>query len=285
MKKIIIFACLAALPIINANAQFKRKSNHKNNNTAQTVALPQEKIAESWWCYAIFDNHVAEENVKIADLDYRNGKIEQWEVFDQKGELDYTFLFDQDPSSNQIKRYIRAKDNKITLDYTETYNSLQQLVQRDIYDDDKKQIVATKTWEYNALGQIVRQIDIQIINGKLSPSYEITYEHNTDINSCLETHINHRSQQSHQIAITYNEYQKPTEEAHYKTTGELVGKTTYYYDEQNRLIEKRFYPDGNNIEVRETYAYNALNNEVIQATYIAQGEQLAEYIVKKFEFK
>lgn len=282
MRKLILLACLTALPIISSQAQFRKKTNPKT--PATTVANTQEKIAESWWYYAIFDNHVAEENVKIADLDYRNGKIEQWEVFDQKGDLDYTYLFDQDPSSNQIKRYIRNKNNEITLDYTETYNNLQQLVQRDIYDE-QKQITTTKTWEYNALGQVVRQIDIQIINGKLSPNYEITYEHNTDINSCLETHINHRSQQAHQIAITYNDDKKPTEEAHYKTSGELVRKTTYYYDDQNRLIEKRFYPDGQSIEVRETYAYNALNNEIIQATYIAQGEQLAEYIVKKFEFK
>lgn len=282
MRKLILLACLTALPIISSKAQFRRKTNPKT--PAITVANTQEKIAESWWCYAIFDNHVAEENVKIADLDYRNGKIEQWEVFDQKGDLDYTYLFDQDPSSNQIKRYIRNKDNEITLDYTETYNNLQQLVQRDIYNE-QKQITTTKTWQYNALGQVARQVDIQIINGKLSPNYEIIYEHNTDINSCLETHINLKSQQTHQIAITYNDDKKPTEEAHYKTTGELVRKTTYYYDEQNRLIEKRFYPDGQSIEVRETYAYNALNNEVIQATYIAQGEQLAEYIVKKFEFK
>jgi hypothetical protein len=290
MKKIAcIISCFVFISATTTFAQFKRKTAKTTGTQAiaTTVALKKEKKAESWWHYAIFDNNVSEENVKIASINYNNeGKVEEWAVFDQKGELAYTYLYGQDPSSNKIQRYIRYKDHKTpVLDYAETYNKLQQLAQRDSYDP-KGNIIETKTWEYNAFGQPIRQIDKKLNHqNKLSPAYEISYEYITNINSCLETHINHETKQTHQIAITYNENRQPTEEAHYLPSGELVRKTHYYYDDQNRLSEKRFYPNGKTMEVRETYAYSSLNNDVIHATYTRQGEQLAEYIVYKYEYK
>ena len=283
MKRLILFVLLLIYIVSPIWAQ-------KNKNKNQSIAISntiqsKEKKAETWWYYAIFDNQVAEENVKIAALDYHQGKVEKWSVFNKDGNLDYTYLYDYDPSSNQVKRFIEDKEQKARLDYIEYFDKLQQLTQREVYNS-LGEIIEKKIFQYNALGQKILEQTYQISDKKtLELNYEIQYEQLTEIKSVIETHINHSTFLKHQVAIQYNALDLPIEEAYYQATGELIQKVVHIYDQQNRLIEKLIYPNGVQMQIKETFVYGALDNEVIHATYINQGQELAEYIVYRYEYQ
>lgn len=277
-------ALFVLLFFIANTAIFAQKSTKIKNNIA-IPPLPKEKKSESWWYYAIFDNQVAEENVKIAALDYHKGKLEKWSVFDKDGNLDYAYLYDNDLSNNQIKRFLEKANQKANLDYIETFNKLQQLTERSIYNS-QGEIIEKKVWEYNALGQKISEKTYQVSDKKeLQLNYEIQYEIITDLNAIIESHHNYSTYLKHQIAIQYNALNLPVEEAYYQATGELIQKIVYNYDQQNRLIEKLIYPNGVHMQIKETYVYSALNNEVIHATYTNGGQELAEYIVYRYDYE
>lgn len=282
MKNLALFLlllCYIASPV------WSQKNKNKEKTTAELPFTKKEKKAESWWYYAIFDNQVAEENVQIADLQYHNGKLEKWSVFDKDGKLNYTYLYDHDLSNNQIKRFIENDSQKARLDYIETFNRLQQLTQREVYNS-LGQVIEKKIWQYNGLGQKISEKTLQLSDKKeLELNYEIQYEIITDLNSVIESHNNHSNYMKHQIAIQYNTDNLPIEECYYQSTGELIQKIIYVYDQQSRLIEKLIYPNGVNMQIKETYVYSALNNEVIHATYTNQGQELAEYIVYRYEYE
>jgi len=289
MKKIIcatsLFVFTLFLGTADLRAQFSKRKNNAHIVTASTVALKKEKKAETWVKYAVFDGQLAEEHVQIASIDYNNdGKKDRWQVFNDAGELKYTYLYDHDVSKNQIRCFIENKDKQTQLEFVETYNRLQQLVEREEYVDGGKQAICRKTWEYNALGKVVLHQTYQLRGQKMQLAYETQYDYQDDSNTCIETHANHLSQTGHQVVIAYNENGQPVEETTYMLTGELVRKTTFYYDEMQRLSEQRIYSDGRTLDVREVYSYGAFGDEQTRATYTQNGEQLQEYIVYKYQF-
>ncbi len=288
MKKTIWTSALLALTLLATGYTHAQTSSKRKNNalaTATTVALKKEKKAETWHKYAVFDGQLAEEYVQIAAIDYNDkGKKDRWKVYNESGTLKYTYLYDHDVSKNQIRCFIETEDKQTQLEYVETYNRLQQLVEREDFIDGNKQPISRKTWEYNALGKVINHQSHQIRGQKMQLAYEISYEYQEESNTCIETHTNHLSNTGHQVVIAYNDDGLPAEETSYQLTGEMLRKTTFYYDALGRISEQRIYPNGHEMEVREVFSYGALGDEQARATYTRGGEQLQEYIVYKYEF-
>ncbi len=286
MKNLVLLLCLLGVCGHDAMAQlFKRKPDKLlvESTTGSAAASPtvKRKKAESWWYYGIFDNQTHDENVKVADLEYTpEGKLEKWQVYDLEGNLDYTYLYEYDPSLNQMKRWMQEQNKNAVLDFVETYSGLGQVIETKRFGDKNVVLELTRT-EYNALGQLMKTTRLDGAQQKL---YEVVYEYFESPKSRVETHTNYQTKEEMTVATAFNDKNQVTEETWYKSTGELIRKTEYAYDSQNRLVEKKFYRNGKQVDVVETYAYGSLNDEVTHSTYVGGGKELAEYVVYKYEF-
>lgn len=284
MKKIcLLFGLSAMFWGSELSAQLFRRPLKKDASfpTTQTPSKVQQKKAETWWYYAVFDNQTAEENVKVADISYNaEGKISEWRVYNMEGKLNYTYVYEYDRAKLQAKRSIKMPSGETVLDFIETFNGQSQLAEKQRFNEQGDLIEITLT-EYNSLGQLMKTTRL---DANKVPQYEAMYEYIDAPKAILETRTNLLTKEVLNITTTLNADGQPLEETAYKGTGELLHKTAYSYDNQKRLLEKKFYKNGKQVDVLETYLYSTVSNEVTHSTFTEGGKELSEYVIYKYEF-
>jgi hypothetical protein len=284
IKKILLASLLfSALQSFSYAQLFKSKTD-KQTKFATPVTLSTTKIpikkAESWFYYSIANNQAETHHLKIADMRYNTaGELVEWKVFDMNGDLDYIYLYEYENNPKKIKRFIQHQEAEPILDFSESYNSKNQLIKSEYFGQNGK-LIETNEWEFDKNDRICASTKR---NDKNVLIYKIKYEQDQQGRSRKETHFNLQTDESYDLAFTYDNNNLLIQENRYFSTGELDKKNIFSYDEKQRVVEKKVYK-GKEIEVVEKYIYSSINNEVAHATYTDGGKELAEYMVYKYEF-